>query len=207
MAQQSPRRPSTRKPPPGAPELPVLAFATAAAWDAWLARHHADARGVWLEIAKKGAGVASVDYPQALDVALAWGWIDGQKRARDATAWLQRFGPRGARSLWSRINRDKALALIAAGRMRPAGLAEVERARADGRWDAAYEGQRRATVPDDLAAALAADARAAAAFAALDAANRYAILFRVHTAQRPETRARRIASLVAMLARGEKIHG
>lgn len=197
--------------PPAAPrpqsaELPVVSLATAAHWDAWLARHHASSRGVWLKIAKKGSGTASLDYAQALEVALTWGWIDGQKRAHDATAWLQRFGPRGARSLWSRINRDKVLALTAAGRMHPPGLAEVERARADGRWDAAYEGAARTTVPEDLAAALAAQPRAAAAFASLDAANRYAILFRVHTAKRAETRARRVADLVAMLARGETLH-
>ena len=141
-----------------------------------------------------------------MTVALAWGWIDGQKRGLDATHWLQKFTPRKPKSLWSKINRDKALALIASGAMQPAGLAEVERAQADGRWDAAYAGSKTITVPDDLAAALAADKRAAARFATLNAANRFAVLFRVHTAKKAETRAKRIAQFVAMLARGETLH-
>ena len=143
---------------------------------------------------------------EALTVALTWGWIDGQKRALDDTHWLQKFTPRKPKSLWSKINRDKALALIASGAMQPAGLAEVERAQADGRWDAAYAGSKTITVPDDLAAALAADKRAAARFATLNAANRFAVLFRVHTAKKAETRAKRIAQFVAMLARGETLH-
>lgn len=192
------------KPPPA--EAPTLAFATPRAWAAWLAKHHATSRGLWLKLAKKAAETASVTYAEALTVALAWGWIDGQKRALDATHWLQKFTPRAPRSLWSKINRDKALALIASGAMQPAGLAEVERAQADGRWEAAYAGSKTITVPDDLAAALAADPRAAAAFATLNAANRFALLFRVHTAKQAETRARRIAQFVAMLARGETLH-
>jgi uncharacterized protein YdeI (YjbR/CyaY-like superfamily) len=187
--------------------LPVLAFAQPRDWAAWLAKHHAQAPGVWLKLAKKDSGIASVTYAQALEVALAWGWIDGQKQAHDATAWLQRFTPRGPRSIWSKINRDKALALIAAGEMKPAGLAEVERAKADGRWAAAYDSQSRSAVPEDLAAALKASPRAAAFFATLDSANRYAILFRLHTAKKPETRARRLEQFVGMLERGEKIHG
>ncbi|MEZ4400821.1 MAG: YdeI/OmpD-associated family protein [Kofleriaceae bacterium] len=185
---------------------PTRSFATAAAWAAWLARHHARSSGLWLKLAKQGSGTASVTYPEAVTVALAWGWIDGQKRGFDATFWLQRFTPRKPKSLWSQINRDKALALIAAGEMQAPGLAEVERAQADGRWDAAYAGARTITVPDDLTAALAANPRAAAAFAALGAANRYAVLFRVHTAKRAETRARRVAQLVEKLARGEPPH-
>jgi uncharacterized protein YdeI (YjbR/CyaY-like superfamily) len=189
------------------PDLPTLAFPTAAAWEAWLEAHHADAAGVWLAIARKDAETASVTYAEALDVALCFGWIDGQKAAGETPGtWRQRFTRRGPRSRWSRINREKAEALIARGAMRPAGLAEVERARADGRWAAAYEGQGSATVPDDLRAALDADPAAAAAFEALDARNRYAILYRVQAPKRAETRARKIAELVAMLARGERIH-
>ena len=183
--------------------IPTLAFASARALDEWLARHHSSATGVWLKLAKKGAGVASVTYAEAIEVALTWGWIDGQKQSHDERHWLQKLTPRGARSLWSKINRDKASALIAAGKMQPPGLAEVERARRDGRWDRAYDGARTAAVPDDLSAALDRNARAKKRFATLDAANRYAILWRVQTAKRPETRARRVAELVAMLGRGE----
>lgn len=186
--------------------VPTLAFASARALHEWLERHHSSATGVWLKLAKKGAGVASVTYAEAIEVALAWGWIDGQKRSHDERHWLQKLTPRTARSLWSKINRDKASALIAAGKMQPPGLAEVERARRDGRWDGAYDGARTATVPDDLVAALDRNARAKKRFATLDAANRYAILWRVQTAKRPETRARRVAELVAMLARGELLH-
>jgi len=191
---------------PSDPAEPVLAFASRAEWEAWLAEHHANSRGVWLAIAKKGSGIASVSYAEALDGALAYGWIDGRKEALDGERWLQRFTPRAARSRWSKINREKAEALVARGEMRPAGLAEVERAKADGRWDAAYDGQRRAAVPDDLQKALDANPAARAFFAALDSANRYAILYRIHDAKKPETRARRIEKLVAMLAEGKKIH-
>jgi uncharacterized protein YdeI (YjbR/CyaY-like superfamily) len=190
------------------PELPTLSFATAEEFAEWLA-DNSDSPGLWLKIAKKSTGIAetsTLDYPGALEVALCWGWIDGQKKALDDTHWLQRFTPRSARSKWSRINRDKAEALIAAGRMQPPGLAEVEKAKADGRWDAAYEGQRSASVPDDLAAALAKDPAAQAFFETLDSRNRYAILYRVQDAKRPETRAARIEKFVGMLARGERIH-
>ena len=190
-----------------APPLPTVCFASPEAWEAWLAAHHADSDGVWLKIAKKGSGVASVDYAQALHSALCHGWIDGQKGKGDDDAhWRQKFTPRRARSRWSQINRDKAEALIAAGRMRPAGLAEVQRAKADGRWDAAYAGQRTITVPDDLQQALNANQTARAFFATLDSANRYAVLYRVQDAKRPETRARRIEKYVAMLAAGDKLH-
>ncbi|HEX6836804.1 MAG TPA: YdeI/OmpD-associated family protein [Polyangia bacterium] len=188
------------------PTVPILAFASARSLDQWLARNHSSSTGVWLKLAKKGAAVASVTYAEAIEVALTWGWIDGQKQAHDASHWLQKLTPRGARSLWSKINRDKASALIAAGKMQPRGLAEVERARRDGRWERAYDGPSRSTVPDDLSAALDRNARAKKRFATLDAANRYAILWRVQTAKKPETRARRIADLVAMLARGELLH-
>ena len=189
-----------------AKDLPVLSFATARAWSEWLAAHHASSRGVWLKIAKKGANSASITYAEALDVALAWGWIDGQKRALDDDAWLQRFTPRKAKSPWSKINRAKAEALIAAGTMEPPGLAEVERAKRDGRWERAYDGARSSSVPADLAAAFARNARARAFFETLDGANRYAILYRVQTAKKPETRAERIARFVAMCARHETIH-
>ena len=169
-------------------------------------RATATSRGVWLRLAKKASGTPSVTYAEAIGVALAWGWIDGQKRPGDETSWLQKFSPRGARSIWSKINRDKALALIASGAMQPPGLAEVERAKRDGRWDAAYDAPSRAAVPEDLAAALATSPRAAAFFATLDAANRYSVLFRIQTPKKPETRAKRIEHFVAMLARHEKIH-
>ncbi|MCI0570270.1 MAG: YdeI/OmpD-associated family protein [Myxococcaceae bacterium] len=183
-----------------------MAFPDAAAWARWLSKHHASSEGIWLQIPKKGAASRGPTYAEALDVALAWGWIDSQKQAHDATAWLQRFTPRKARSPWSKINRDRATALIAAGRMAAPGLAEVQRAKEDGRWDAAYDSSRTSTVPEDLQAALAANARAAAFFTELDAANRYAILYRVQTAKRPETRGRRIAQFVQMLAKRETIH-
>ena len=181
-------------------EPAVVSFANQADWRAWLAAHH-DARpeGVWLKIAKKGSDVASVDYPQALEVALCYGWIDGQKKGLDETHWLQRFTPRRVRSIWSKVNRAKAEALVEAGEMQPAGLAEMERAKADGRWAAAYDGQRTSAVPDDLAAALAGNAVAGEFFATLDSTNRYAILHRLQTAKKPETRARRLAQFVEML--------
>lgn len=187
-------------------QLPVLPFASAAAWEAWLEREHASAAGVWLRIAKKDSDIATVTYAQALDVALCFGWIDGQKRAFDATWFLQRFTPRKRGSRWSKINVGHAERLIAAGHMRPAGLAQVEAARADGRWAAAYDGQRSASVPPDLQAALDANPAAATFFATLRGASRYAILYRVQDAKRPETRARRIARFVAMLERGETLH-
>lgn len=187
-------------------ELPVVSFVSVAAWEEWLTANHAGSDGVWLKIAKKDAAEPTVTYPEALDVALCYGWIDGQKNGLDDVHWLQRFTPRRARSRWSRINRDKAAALIVSGRMRPAGLREVEAAKADGRWDAAYAGQRTVDVPPDLAAALAANSEAEAFFGKLSSANRYAILYRVHDAKRPQTRAERIAKFVAMLAAHETIH-
>lgn len=179
---------------------------TAAQWGAWLAEHHASATGAVLMITKQGKGPPSVTYAEALDLALAWGWIDGHKRAHDDSAWLQRFTPRRPRSTWSKINRDKAEALIRAGKMQPPGLREVERARQDGRWAAAYDSARTSQVPDDLARALAGSKAAAAFFETLDGTNRYAILYRVQTAKRAETRAARIARFVAMLAKRETLH-
>jgi uncharacterized protein YdeI (YjbR/CyaY-like superfamily) len=190
-----------------AADAETLAFPSAGAWEAWLEDNHASAPGgLWLKIAKKHTGIESVRYPDVLDVALCFGWIDGRRRALDERWFLQLFTPRRRRSNWSRINRDKAERLIAEGRMRPAGLAEVEQARADGRWAAAYEGQRLTTVPDDLERALAASPRARAAFDQLSAQNRYAILYRLNDAKRPETRARRLAKFVAMLEAGETLH-
>ena len=183
-----------------------LTCASLPAWLAWLAEHHASSSGVWLRIAKKDGGQRSVTYAEAIEGALIWGWIDGQKNKLDDTHWLQRFSPRATRSPWSKINRDKATALIAAGKLQPPGLAEVERARRDGRWERAYDGARAATVPADLAAALAANAAAAAAFATLDGSNRYAVLYRVQAPKLAATRARKVAELVAMLARGETLH-
>lgn len=188
------------------PELPTLSFATADEFTEWLANNHDRAPGLWLRIAKKTAETPTLDYAGALEVALCWGWIDGQKKALDDTHWLQRFTPRSTRSKWSRINRDKAEALIASGHMQPPGLAQVEKARNDGRWDAAYEGQRSASVPDDLAAELSKNPTAAARFSKIDSRNRYAILYRIQDAKRPQTRAARIEKYVNMLARGERIY-
>jgi uncharacterized protein YdeI (YjbR/CyaY-like superfamily) len=185
---------------------PQIAFASAAEWEAWLEEHHAASDGVAVKIAKKGSGIASVAYPEVLDIALCFGWIDGRRNALDDRFFLQRFGPRRARSRWSQINREKAEALIEQGRMRPAGLAEVERAKADGRWDAAYAGQRAMGIPDDLQRELDARPQAAAFFAGLSSQNRYSILYRLQDAKRPETRARRLAKFVAMLEAGETIY-
>jgi uncharacterized protein YdeI (YjbR/CyaY-like superfamily) len=183
----------------------VLTFDDARGWSAWLSKHHASSTAVWLLISKSPEA-PSPTYAEALDVALMWGWIDSQKQKHDAAAWRQRFSRRGPRSPWSKINRDKATALIEAKKMKPAGLAEVERAKADGRWAAAYDGARTSTIPEDLAAAFAKNKRAAEFFAKVDGANRYAVLYRVQTAKKPETRAKRIADFVAMLARHETIH-
>ena len=187
-------------------DLPVLPFASQAEWEAWLDEHHAESRGVWLKIAKKASGIETVTHAEALEVALCFGWIDGQRGRLDDEWFVQRFTPRRARSRWSQINRNKAERLIAHRRMRPAGLREVERAKQDGRWKAAYPGQRTIEVPDDLQRALEAEPAAERFFATLDSANRYAVLYRVHDAKRADTRARRIEKFVAMLARGEKLH-
>lgn len=183
-----------------------IAFADAATFDRWLAEHHASSTGVWLRIAKKGSGKQSVGYQEALDIALTWGWVDGLKRPLDATEWLQRFTPRRPRSPWSRINCGKAEALIAATRMKPPGLAEVERAKKDGRWANAYVSQSTAELPADFAEALAKDKKATAFYATLNAANRFAIIYRLQSAKKPETRRKRFDALLAMLAGGEKLH-
>lgn len=188
-------------------ELPELIVADAAAWRAWLAEHHDEAAGVSLVLAKKGTTEpTSLTYDQALEEALCHGWIDGQVRRRDETTYAQRFTRRRSRSPWSKRNVGIVERLHAEGRMHPAGLAEVERARADGRWEAAYAGSAAAEVPPDLAAALAAEPRALAMFEILTAQNRYAVLYRIGNAKRAETRRRRIEQFVAMLARGETVH-
>jgi len=181
-------------------------FRNAKAFEAWLKKHHASSDGLWLQIAKKGADQPSVTYAEAVEIALCWGWIDGHKKSLDEQHFLQRFTPRRARSIWSKINVDKVAALVEAGRMQPAGQAQVDAARADGRWAKAYDGARTATVPDDLQAALDATPAAKAFFATVNASNRYAVLWRVQTAVKPETRAKRIAQLVEKLARGELLH-
>ena len=185
---------------------PTLIFTSSAEWEEWLEKNHALADGTWVKIAKKDTGIESVRYPEVLESALCFGWIDARREALDGHYFLQRFTPRRRRSKWSRINRDTAERLIAHGRMRPAGVAEVERAKADGRWDAAYAGQRQSAVPDDLQRELDERPEAQAFFAELSSQNRYAILYRLQDAKRPETRARRLAKFVAMLEAGETIH-
>jgi uncharacterized protein YdeI (YjbR/CyaY-like superfamily) len=187
-------------------DLPRLRFATAADWARWLDDQHRTSPGLWLQFAKKGSGIASVSYPEAVEIALCYGWIDGRKAPLDEQWWLQHFTPRRARSPWSEINRQRAEALLAAGRLAPAGLAEVERAKADGRWAAAYSGSRTIEVPADLQAALDADPDAAAFFGSLTRANRYAFLYRLQDAKRPETRARRLEQFLGMLRAGRTLH-
>ena len=189
-----------------ADDLPILHFASREEFEGWL-EENAEGAGLWLKIAKKGSGIESVSYAEALELALCFGWIDSQKRGFDDSFFLQRFTPRRPRGKWSQINRAKAEELITAGAMRPAGMVEVEAARADGRWDAAYAGQRAATVPPDLQEELDRNAAAREFFATLDSANRYAILYRLGEAKKPETRQKRLRKFVAMLERGEKIHG
>jgi uncharacterized protein YdeI (YjbR/CyaY-like superfamily) len=189
-----------------ADDLPTPTFASQADWETWLEAQHADSRGVWIKIAKKATGIPSVTHAEALEGALCYGWIDGQRISFDDTYFLQKFTPRRARSGWSRVNREKALELIASGKMRPAGLREIERAQADGRWDAAYEPQSAITVPEDLQRELDANPDAQAFFNTLDSRNRYAILYRIQTAKKAETRSARIQKFVAMLAQGQKIY-
>jgi uncharacterized protein YdeI (YjbR/CyaY-like superfamily) len=190
------------------PPLDALSFESAGAFEKWLAKNHAASPGVWLKFARKASGVPTVVYAEALDVALCYGWIDGQVKqcAEDKRYYLQRFTPRRPRSKWSKVNRGKAEALIKAGRMAPAGLRQIEAAKADGRWEAAYDSPANVTVPEDLEAALAKNKAAREFFATLKGRNRYAILYRIHDAKRPETRERRLKEFVAMLARGEKVY-
>src|SRR5215212_3228876 len=187
------------------PELPMIPFASSEAWEAWLEENHVTSDGLRIMLAKKGSGLETVSVAEALDVALCYGWIDSQAEGFDERYWLIRFTPRRPRSKWSKRNRAKATKLIEEGRMKPAGLREVERAKADGRWHAAYEPQSTATVPEDFRRELEKTEEAREFFAALDSANRYAILHRIQDAKRPETRARRIEKYVAMLREGKKI--
>jgi uncharacterized protein YdeI (YjbR/CyaY-like superfamily) len=185
---------------------PIRLFATQTDWAAWLEKNHGKSEGVWLRLAKKGSRLRSVTHAEALEIALCYGWIDGQKRGESDEAWLQRFLPRAVNSIWSRINREKAAALIKNGRMRDAGLAAIAAAKQTGRWDAAYDSPRAAKVPQDFEAALGASPRAREFFASLDGANRYAVLFRIQTVKKAETRARKIREFVQMLERNETIH-
>lgn len=184
-----------------------LAFSTAKSFRAWLAKNHTGSDGIWLRIFKKASGTKSVTYAEALDEALCYGWIDGQKAALDEQSWLQKFTPRRSRSNWSKVNTKHAERLIAEGRMQPAGLAQIEAAKADGRWAAAYDSSRTGVVPEDFVAALAKNPKAAEFFATLTKSRIYPIIYRLQTAKKPETRARRMAAILDMLARGETFHG
>jgi uncharacterized protein YdeI (YjbR/CyaY-like superfamily) len=186
--------------------LPIQHFARQEDWANWLAENHRASPGVWLQLAKKGSGEQSVSYDEAVEIALCYGWIDGQKQAHSEQFWLQKFTRRSDKSIWSQINKDKALALIKARKMQAAGLHEVERAKSDGRWDAAYESASKATVPSDFQSALDGNAKAKKFFATLDSKNRYAILFRIQTVKKAETRAKKIAQFVEMLEQHEKVH-
>ncbi len=196
--------PKTSQPP--AKALTIRSFSKPKEWSAWLAKHHAKSPGIWMKIAKKDSGIPTVYYPEALDTALCYGWIDGQKGKGGDLDWLQKFTPRAKRSIWSKINREKVLALIKSGKMKKPGLLEIERAKKDGRWEAAYDSMRSAVIPPDLKKALSQNPKAKAFYATLSSQNRYAILFRIHNVKRPETRARRIETFVKMLGKGGKIH-
>jgi uncharacterized protein YdeI (YjbR/CyaY-like superfamily) len=191
---------------PNPTELPILPFANKKKWSDWLAKQHDKSSGVWLKLAKKDTGIPTVTYEEALDVALCYGWIDGQKKGFDNQYWLQKFTPRGAKSIWSKINTEKAQKLIASGEMKPAGLKAIEAAKQDGRWEKAYEGQKTITVPEDFQAALDKNKRAKAFFGTLNSVNRYAVLFRIHNAKKPETRTKRIQQFVEMLEKGDKLY-
>ena len=190
---------------PAKPELPTVQFADAAKWEAWLEEHHDSSAGVWLKIAKKGAPTATVDHPQALEQAIRYGWIDGQKRAFDEHFWLQRFTVRGPRSKWSQVNRQKATERIEGGRMHPAGLAQVKAAQEDGRWEKAYESQSSATVPPDFQEALDRHREAKAFFDTLTGARRYAFLYRLHHVSKPQARVKRIENYIELLSAGKTL--
>lgn len=196
----------TKKPRKAGSIGPVRCFATQSAWAKWLEENHRSSEGLWLRLAKKGTALRSVTYGEALEVALCYGWIDGQKRGESEQAWLQRFLARSPNSMWPKINREKVVALIASGRMKPAGFEAIEAAKKTRRWDSAYDSPRAATVPEDFQAALNASSRAREFFDSLDGANRYAVLFRIQTVKKAETRARKIREFVEMLERNEKIH-
>jgi uncharacterized protein YdeI (YjbR/CyaY-like superfamily) len=201
----STKQPANAKQPARA-ELPVMMFEDQKAWRLWLEENHAASSGIWMRFAKKGSALTSVSHAEALDVALCYGWIDGQLKRYDEASWLHKFTPRGAKSIWSKINREKVDALIKSRQMQPAGLKAVESAKSDGRWDAAYDSPRNIVVPDDFQEELNRNAKAKAFFATLNSANRYAILFRIHTAKKAETRAKRIREFIRMLENHEKLH-
>ncbi len=186
--------------------LPILFFASPQEWEAWLHEHHTASSGVWLRHAKKASGLQSVSYAEALDVALCYGWIDGQKKSYDESSWLQKWTPRGAKSIWSKVNREKIQQLINQDRIQPAGIAAVEAAKRDGRWDAAYDSPSQAAVPDDFQAALDSNPTANAFFATLNKQNRYAILWKIQTAKKAETRAKRIQQFIEMLEQHETLY-
>lgn len=187
-------------------EFPVRAFRTHTDWERWLATHHAKADGVWIRFYKKDSGVPTVVYAEAVEGALIYGWIDSQAKKYDDRSYIQKFTPRRAKSVWSKVNREKVLALVRSGRMKAAGQAAVDAAKSDGRWEAAYDSPKNSVAPADFLKALRADKKAAAFYKTLNRANTYAIEWRIHAAKRPETRTKRIAALVAMLAAGKKLH-
>jgi uncharacterized protein YdeI (YjbR/CyaY-like superfamily) len=186
-------------------ELPVISFESKKKWASWLARQHEKSNGIWLQLAKKDSGIPSVTYEEAVDAALCYGWIDGLKKGYDDKYWLQKFTPRGPKSIWSKINTEKAERLIASGEMKPAGLKAIEAARQDGRWDAAYASQKNISIPKDFQEALDENSKAEAFYSTLKSAERYSILFRIQTAKKPETRAKRIQQFIEMLEKNENI--
>ena len=202
MPSLSLRRQTTKKPDPGSTQL----FESSEAWAAWLNENHRKSAGLWLRFAKKSSTLSSISYQEALEVALCFGWIDGQKKPESEQAWLQRFVPRSKRSIWSKINREKARALIENGKMQPAGLAAIASAKENGQWEAAYDSPSGSTVPSDFQAALDANPQAKAFFETINRVNRYAILWRIQTAKKAETRLRKVEEFIGMLERGEKIH-
>lgn len=187
-------------------DFPVRAFRSLAEWERWLATNHAKAEGVWVRFFKKDSGVATVSYAEAVEGALIYGWIDSQAKKYDDRSYIQKFTPRRAKSVWSKVNREKVLALVRSGRMKAAGQAAVDAAKSDGRWEAAYDSPKNSVAPADFLKALRADKKAAAFYKTLNRANTYAIEWRIHAAKRPETRTKRIVALVAMLAAGKKLH-
>jgi uncharacterized protein YdeI (YjbR/CyaY-like superfamily) len=187
-------------------ELPILPFASQSKWADWLAKQHDKSAGVWMKLAKKDTGIPSATYEEALDIALCYGWIDGQKKGFDDSYWLQKFTPRGPKSIWSKINTEKAERLIASGQMKPAGLKTITAAKADGRWDQAYSSQKNISMPEDFQAALDQNKKAKSFFDTLNSANRYSFLFRIETAKKADTRAKRIQQFVEMLEKNEKFH-
>jgi len=187
-------------------DLPILPFASKKKWTDWLAKQHDKSPGVWLKIAKRDSGIPSVTYDEAVESALCYGWIDGQKKGFDDKYWLQKFTPRGSKSIWSKINTEKVERLIESGEMRPAGLKSIEAAKNDGRWDAAYASQKNISIPDDFHSALDKNKKAKAFFETLKSAERYSFLFRIQTAKKAETRAKRIQQFIEMLERNEKFH-